>query len=95
MVSNPTGQPQRDRASLTMLGDTLARRGRLHAAHFCYLVAEVAPGSYSQKDSKLVLVGSSHSLPFQVQYCTVFIRLNFIPSLVVVPTDQQFIVVSD
>ncbi|KAK3870545.1 hypothetical protein Pcinc_024242 [Petrolisthes cinctipes] len=65
MVSNPTGQPQRDRASLITLGDTLARRGRLHAAHLCYLVAEVALGSYSQKDSKLVLVGSSHSLPFK------------------------------
>ncbi|KAK8734645.1 hypothetical protein OTU49_005913 [Cherax quadricarinatus] len=65
MISNPTGNVQRDQASIVALGDTLASQGQLHAAHFCYLVAEVEWGSYSNKDSKLVLIGSSHQLPFQ------------------------------
>ncbi|XP_063615398.1 protein transport protein Sec16B-like [Penaeus indicus] len=65
MVSNPTGHTQRDRASIVALGDTLASRGQLHAAHFCYLVAEAEWGTYSNKSSQLVLIGSSHNLPFQ------------------------------
>nr|XP_045604397.1 uncharacterized protein LOC123762115 isoform X6 [Procambarus clarkii] len=65
MISNPTGHTQRDRASIVALGDTLASQGQLYAAHFCYLMAEVEWGSYSNKDSKLVLIGSSHQLPFQ------------------------------
>lgn len=66
MISNPTGTSHKDRASIVALGDTLAARGQLHAAHFCYLVAEVEWGSYTCKDSKLVLIGASHHLPFQV-----------------------------
>ncbi|XP_068239335.1 protein transport protein Sec16A-like isoform X3 [Palaemon carinicauda] len=65
MISNPTGQSQRDKASVVALGETLASRGQLHAAHFCYLVAEAEWGSFSNKESKLVLIGSSHHLPFQ------------------------------
>ncbi|XP_066961038.1 LOW QUALITY PROTEIN: uncharacterized protein Sec16 [Macrobrachium rosenbergii] len=65
MISNPTGQSQRDKASVVALGETLASRGQLHAAHFCYLVAETEWGSFSNKESKLVLIGSSHNLPFQ------------------------------
>ncbi|KAK7082621.1 hypothetical protein SK128_025546 [Halocaridina rubra] len=65
MVSNPTGQSQRDKASIISLGETLAARGQLHAAHFCYLVAEADWGCFSNKQSKLVLIGSSHHLPFQ------------------------------
>ncbi|XP_042236039.1 uncharacterized protein LOC121875530 isoform X3 [Homarus americanus] len=65
MISNPTGHTQRDRASIVTLGDTLATQGQLYAAHFCYLMAEVEWGSYSSKDSKLVLIGASHQLPFQ------------------------------
>lgn len=67
MVSNPTGHTQRDRSSIVALGDTLASRGQLHAAHFCYLVAEAEWGTYSNKSSQLVLIGSSHNLPFQVR----------------------------
>lgn len=66
MVSNPTGATHKDRASIVLLGDTLAARGQLHAAHFCYLVAGMEWGSYTCKDSKLVLIGASNNLPFQV-----------------------------
>ena len=66
MISNPTGATHKDQASIVALGDTLAGRGQLHAAHFCYLVADVKWGSYTCKDSKLVLIGANHQLPFQV-----------------------------
>ena len=32
----------------------------LHASHFCYLMAQVDFGSFSKKNSKIVLIGSSH-----------------------------------
>nr|XP_036863595.1 protein transport protein Sec16A isoform X5 [Manis javanica] len=51
------------RAMITM-GDTLASRGLLDAAHFCYLMAQVGFGVYTKKTTKLVLIGSNHSLPF-------------------------------
>ncbi|KAK3860710.1 hypothetical protein Pcinc_033251 [Petrolisthes cinctipes] len=63
MLSNPSCNAEQDRASLITMGDTLAQQGRLHAAYFCYLVSDVTLGTYKQKDSKLVLLGASHSLP--------------------------------
>lgn len=53
-----------DKKSIVTLGDTLAARGFLYAAHFCYLVAQVEFGTYSNKASKLVLLSSSASLSF-------------------------------
>ena len=53
-----------DKKSIVTLGDTLSARGFLLAAHFCYLVAQVEFGSYSNKVSKLVLLSSSSSLSF-------------------------------
>ncbi|XP_059352135.1 protein transport protein Sec16A-like isoform X3 [Daphnia carinata] len=53
-----------DKKSIVTLGDTLSARGFLLAAHFCYLVAQVEFGSYSNKASKLVLLSSSSSLAF-------------------------------
>ncbi|KAK4298301.1 hypothetical protein Pmani_029341 [Petrolisthes manimaculis] len=65
MLSNPSSNGEQDRASFITMGDTLAQQRRLHAAYFCYLVSEVTLGTYKQKDSKLVLLGASHSLPLQ------------------------------
>ncbi|CAG2067494.1 unnamed protein product, partial [Timema podura] len=39
-------------------------RGCLHAAHFCYLMAQHEFGTYAHKSSKIVLIGSSHLKPF-------------------------------
>ncbi|KAM4696038.1 protein transport protein Sec16A [Rhinophrynus dorsalis] len=50
--------------TITTMGDTLASRGLLDAAHFCYLMAQVGFGVYTKKTTKLVLIGSNHSLPF-------------------------------
>ncbi|XP_077501089.1 uncharacterized protein LOC144111913 isoform X10 [Amblyomma americanum] len=60
ILSNPSSRPEVDARSITTLGDVLASRGCLSAAHFCYLMAQVEFGSYSCKSSKLVLLGSSH-----------------------------------
>ena len=66
MVSNPTSQLHRDKLSIVALGDELANKGRLHAAHLCYLAAESEWGTFTDKNSKIVLLGSSHHQPFQV-----------------------------
>lgn len=41
-----------------------AARGCLHASHFCYLMAQHPFGTYAQRSSKYVLLGSSHLRPF-------------------------------
>lgn len=65
MISNPTGNTEKDQASVLTLGDRLAGRGQLHAAHFCYLLADAEWGTFSNKDSKIVLIGANHHLSFQ------------------------------
>uniref|UniRef100_W5MAG1 SEC16 homolog B, endoplasmic reticulum export factor n=1 Tax=Lepisosteus oculatus TaxID=7918 RepID=W5MAG1_LEPOC len=64
ILSNPPGDPTLHRQAVTTMGDTLAARGLIHAAHFCYLVAQVPFGVYTAKSEKLVLLGSNHCLPF-------------------------------
>lgn len=64
ILSNPSGRPELDHRAIAALGDTLGARGALHAAHFCYLMAQLEFGSYAHKSSKLVLIGASHALPF-------------------------------
>ena len=39
-------------------------KGQLYASHFCYLAGQAEFGHFSHKMSKLVLLGSSHMLPF-------------------------------
>ncbi|GFO45592.1 transport protein sec16a [Plakobranchus ocellatus] len=63
MLSNQTSRSDLDRKSICTLGDTLASKGCLHASHFCYLMAQVTLGTYYKKTSKIVLIGSSHTLP--------------------------------
>ena len=41
-----------------------ASKGSLYGSHFCYLMAQVAFGTFDKKSCKLVLIGSSHSLAF-------------------------------
>lgn len=64
ILSNSTARPDLDVKAITTLGDTLGSRGSLHAAHFCYLMAQVGFGTYAHKSSKIVLIGSSHNQPF-------------------------------
>lgn len=43
------------------MGDTLASKGLLDAAHFCYLISAFPFGYFNKKSSKVVLVGSDHT----------------------------------
>ncbi|XP_043212500.1 protein transport protein Sec16A-like isoform X2 [Amphibalanus amphitrite] len=69
ILSNTTHRPELNQRAIVTLGDTLAARGLLHAAHFCYLMAQCEFGPYERKSSKLVLIGSAHQLPWS-QFAT-------------------------
>nr|XP_058928864.1 protein transport protein Sec16A isoform X5 [Kogia breviceps] len=64
VLSNLSNNVDVEARAMATMGDTLASRGLLDAAHFCYLVAQVGFGVYTKKTTKLVLIGSNHSLPF-------------------------------
>ncbi|KAI3369095.1 hypothetical protein L3Q82_026065 [Scortum barcoo] len=63
MLSNETGDPAVQQKAIVTMGDTLASKGLVHAAHVCYLTASVPFGVFSQKADRLVLLGSSHRQP--------------------------------
>ncbi|KAM4662888.1 protein transport protein Sec16A isoform 2-T2 [Discoglossus pictus] len=64
VLSNLTNNLDVPSRTITTMGDTLASRGLLDAAHFCYIMAQVGFGVFTKKSTKLVLLGSNHSLPF-------------------------------
>ncbi|KAG8545320.1 hypothetical protein GDO81_021074, partial [Engystomops pustulosus] len=64
VLSNLTNNVDVPTRTIVTMGDTLASRGLLEAAHFCYLMAQAGFGVYTKKTTKLVLIGSNHSLPF-------------------------------
>ncbi|XP_077004926.1 protein transport protein Sec16A isoform X2 [Tamandua tetradactyla] len=64
VLSNLNNNVDVESRTMATMGDTLASKGLLDAAHFCYLMAQVGFGVYTKKTTKLVLIGSNHSLPF-------------------------------
>ncbi|XP_063000942.1 protein transport protein Sec16A isoform X3 [Elgaria multicarinata webbii] len=64
VLSNLTNNMDVESRTIVTMGDTLVSKGLLDAAHFCYLMAQVGFGVYTKKTTKLVLIGSNHSLPF-------------------------------
>ncbi|XP_061555389.1 protein transport protein Sec16A isoform X2 [Phycodurus eques] len=64
VLSNLTHTLDLDTRTITTMGDTLASKGLIDAAHFCYLMAQAGLGVYTKKTTKMVLIGSNHSLPF-------------------------------
>ncbi|CAJ1070267.1 protein transport protein Sec16A isoform X2 [Xyrichtys novacula] len=64
VLSNLTHTLDLDTRTITTMGDTLASKGLIDAAHFCYLMAQVGLGVYTKKSTKMVLIGSNHSVPF-------------------------------
>ncbi|XP_067398292.1 protein transport protein Sec16A, partial [Emydura macquarii macquarii] len=64
VLSNLTNNMDVESRTITTMGDTLASKGLLDGAHFCYLMAQIGFGVYTKKTTKLVLIGSNHSLPF-------------------------------
>uniref|UniRef100_A0A3P8RK48 Protein transport protein sec16 n=1 Tax=Astatotilapia calliptera TaxID=8154 RepID=A0A3P8RK48_ASTCA len=69
VLSNLTHTLDLDTRTITTMGDTLASKGLVDAAHFCYLMAQVGLGVFTKKSTKMVLIGSNHSLPFS-QFAT-------------------------
>nr|XP_019584195.1 PREDICTED: protein transport protein Sec16B isoform X1 [Rhinolophus sinicus]XP_019584287.1 PREDICTED: protein transport protein Sec16B isoform X1 [Rhinolophus sinicus] len=64
ILSNQGGDPELHQRAIVTMGDTLAGKGLVEAAHFCYLMAHVPFGHYTVKTDHLVLLGSSHSQEF-------------------------------
>uniref|UniRef100_A0A674E2E1 Protein transport protein sec16 n=1 Tax=Salmo trutta TaxID=8032 RepID=A0A674E2E1_SALTR len=64
VLSNLTHTLDLDTRTITTMGDTLASKGLIDAAHFCYLMAQVGLGVFTKKSTKMVLIGSNHSLSF-------------------------------
>uniref|UniRef100_A0A8D2GXD8 Protein transport protein sec16 n=1 Tax=Urocitellus parryii TaxID=9999 RepID=A0A8D2GXD8_UROPR len=64
ILSNQAGDPELHQRAIVTMGDTLAGKGLVEAAHFCYLVAHVPFGHYTVKTDHLALLGSSHSQEF-------------------------------
>uniref|UniRef100_A0A2M4A303 Putative sec23-binding domain of sec16 n=1 Tax=Anopheles triannulatus TaxID=58253 RepID=A0A2M4A303_9DIPT len=74
LMSNSSAKPELIKKSITTLGDTLFNRGDLYAAHFCYLLSDVAFGRFADVKPefgaggatsaattvRLVLLGASH-----------------------------------
>ncbi|XP_012705676.2 protein transport protein Sec16B [Fundulus heteroclitus] len=65
MLSNETGNPAIQQKAILTMGDSLASRGLIHAAHVCYLTAGASFGAFPQKAERLVLLGSSHRQSFR------------------------------
>ncbi|KAG5306835.1 SC16A protein, partial [Acromyrmex insinuator] len=61
IISNTSTNPEVNRRSITTLGDTLFARGDIHAAHFCYILAQIDFGAYGTNGVKLVLIGANHN----------------------------------
>uniref|UniRef100_A0A182YEA9 Sec16 Sec23-binding domain-containing protein n=1 Tax=Anopheles stephensi TaxID=30069 RepID=A0A182YEA9_ANOST len=72
LMSNSSAKPELIKKSITTLGDTLLHRGDLYAAHFCYLLSDVAFGRFADVRHdvagpgnsgtvRLVLLGAAHS----------------------------------
>ncbi|XP_007256662.3 protein transport protein Sec16A isoform X1 [Astyanax mexicanus] len=70
VLSNLTHTLDLDTRTISTMGDTLASKGLVDAAHFCYLMAQVGLGVFTKKSTKMVLIGSNHSLPF-ARFCTI------------------------
>ncbi|XP_008570042.1 PREDICTED: protein transport protein Sec16B [Galeopterus variegatus] len=64
ILSNSAGDLELYQHAIVTMGDTLAGRGLVEAAHFCYLMAHVPFGHYTVKTDHLTLLGSSHSQEF-------------------------------
>lgn len=64
ILSNQAGDPELHQRAIVSMGDTLAGKGLVAAAHFCYLMAPVPFGHYTVKTDHLTLVGSNHSQEF-------------------------------
>ncbi|NWS66075.1 SC16B protein, partial [Crotophaga sulcirostris] len=64
MLSNKAGDPELNHRAIITMGDTLAGKGAIEAAHFCYLMADIPLGHFGLKADRMALLGSSHRQAF-------------------------------
>ncbi|NXJ35349.1 SC16B protein, partial [Ciconia maguari] len=64
MLSNKVGDMELNHRAIVTMGDTLAGRGAVEAAHFCYLMADIPFGYFGAKADRMALLGSSHRQMF-------------------------------
>ncbi|NXB23876.1 SC16B protein, partial [Rhagologus leucostigma] len=64
MLSNKVGDTELNQRAIVTMGDTLASKGAVEAAHFCYLMADVPFGYFGAKADRMALLGSSHRQAF-------------------------------
>jgi COPII coat assembly protein SEC16 len=65
IISNSKEKPELVKKSIIQLGDHLLNRGDIFGSHFCYLIAEPIFGEYTSVDSKIVLIGATHTQNFK------------------------------
>ncbi|XP_053841687.1 protein transport protein Sec16B isoform X1 [Vidua macroura] len=64
MLSNKVGDMELNHRAIVTMGDTLASKGAVEAAHFCYLMADIPFGYFGAKADRMALLGSSHCQAF-------------------------------
>ncbi|KAM4655410.1 protein transport protein Sec16B isoform 2-T2 [Amazona ochrocephala] len=64
LLSNKVGDMELNHRAIVTMGDTLAGKGSVEAAHFCYLMADIPFGYFGVKADRMVLLGSSHRQRF-------------------------------
>ncbi|RMC08217.1 hypothetical protein DUI87_14458 [Hirundo rustica rustica] len=64
MLSNKVGDTELNHRAIVTMGDTLASKGAVEAAHFCYLMADIPFGYFGAKADRMALLGSSHRQTF-------------------------------
>ncbi|XP_054240504.1 protein transport protein Sec16B [Indicator indicator] len=64
MLSNKAGDMELNNRAIVTMGDTLAGKGAVEAAHFCYLMADIPFGYFGSKADRMALLGSSHRQSF-------------------------------
>ncbi|NXT71288.1 SC16B protein, partial [Chaetops frenatus] len=64
MLSNKVGDTELNHRAIVTMGDTLASKGAVEAAHFCYLMADIPFGYFGAKADRMALLGSSHRQVF-------------------------------
>uniref|UniRef100_A0A8C9EH69 Protein transport protein sec16 n=1 Tax=Pavo cristatus TaxID=9049 RepID=A0A8C9EH69_PAVCR len=69
LLSNKVGDMELNHRAIVTMGDTLAGKGAVEAAHFCYLMADIPFGYFGVKADRMALLGSSHRQAF-TQFAT-------------------------
>ncbi|NWX77590.1 SC16B protein, partial [Alca torda] len=84
MLSNKVGDMELNHRAIVTMGDTLAGKGAVEAAHFCYLMADIPFGYFGVKADRMALLGSSHRQAF-----TQFARTEVIQRMEIFEYCQQ------